>query len=726
MIVTIDFETYSEAGFEWCAASNKYLPPHGASKKGLSIVGAARYSEHHSAEVICLAYDLADGQGIHTWYHGKPNPTDLFHYVEAGVLIEAWNVSFEYYIWQNVCVKKYGWPSLNPNQLRCAMAKSRAFGLPGSLDATAKVLKTAQKNKEGTRLIKKFSIPRDPSKNNLERNYKFDLINCEDSKLFLNYNIQDVKSEIELSHEIPDLNYFELKFWQIDQIINRRGVAIDLKTINNAINIVEDLYKKYTEELRCLTDDEISSPSEVKKIINYLNKNNIAAKSLTEESVNLLLQDETISLDCRRVLEIRQILSSASIKKLYAMKNQVCKDGRLRDLFVYHSARTGRAAGSGPQPQNLPNSGPVIALCESCGTTFTYGDSSCLFCGSLKLLKKEWNYKSAEDTINIINTGAAECLEYIHPDPLYALSGSLRSLFVAAPGKEFICSDYSAIEAVVLAELAKEKWRIDVFKSHGRIYEMSASKITGVPFSEFIEYKNTHKEYHPLRKTVGKVAELASGYGGGLGAWKNFGADKFFNEEQIRNAIKAWRKASPSIVEFWGGQYKFGRQHYYGLEGMAVLALLNPGKHYIHNGITYFFMNNILYCKLLSGRMIVYHSAKLNKNPFRDGFIISYETWNTNPKYGPIGWIRLETYGGKLTENVVQATARDILANAIMNLENAGYPIVLHVHDEIVSEVPINTKSLEAFEAIMGCMPSWAAEWPVKASDGWVGKRYRK
>jgi DNA polymerase len=299
-------------------------------------------------------------------------------------------------------------------------------------------------------------------------------------------------------------------------------------------------------------------------------------------------------------------------------------------------------------------------------------------------------------------------------------------MFIASPGHDLICSDYSAIEAVVLAALSGEQWRLDVFNTHGRIYETSGSKIGGVSFETLIEYKKSTGQHHPLRK-LGKTAELASGYQGWLGAWKAFNADSFMSEDEIEQAILAWRAASPMIVEMWGGQPNWKRDEYYGLEGMAILAVMNPGVTYDFRGISYVVKQNILYCRLLSGRYLVYHKPCLQINHERnDSYQLSFEGYNSNPNNGSIGWIRMPTYGGKLTENVVQATARDILAEAIVKLEKANYPVVLHVHDEIVSEIPENFGSIEEFENIMSQPPMWAYNWPIKASGGWRAKRYGK
>lgn len=730
VLADLDFETYSPAGFIWNETELKYESPQGASKKGLFVVNAAAYTEHPEAEVLSLAYNLKNGKGKRLWYPGLPLPTDLFDYLKSGDLIEAWNVTFEYWVWSNICVKKYGFPPLQADQLRCAAAKARAFALPGSLDAAGIVLNIEnKKDKDGKRLLEKFSIPRNPTKTDPRRRIKPEDDAVDAEKLY-NYNLRDIEAESEISSQVPDLSLSELEFWQCDQRINRRGVQIDYDNIQKAIRIIESAYVKYNYELAAITRGKVNSASEIQRIREWMMGYGIAAPNLNSETVEELLKIPTISPDVRRVLEIRELIGSAAVKKLYSMTHQCTQNRRLHDLFIYHSARTGRAAGSGPQPQNLPNSGPNVALCNNsvCARHYCASSTNCSWCGHKNEGKIiEWGAKAAEDAIKIISTGDLNCLEYYFGDAIDTISGCLRGFFVAAEGHDLICSDYNAIEAVVLAALAGEEWRLEVFRTHGKIYEMSASMITGIPFEEFELYKATSGVHHPMRKKIGKVAELASGYQGWIGAWKAFGADEFFNDDEIKKSILAWRTASPAIVQMWGGQERNWTQEYYGLEGMAVLAVLNPSNKFTYRSISYVVKNDIMYCELPSGRYITYHKPRLEPSDRRPGtYSLSFEGWNTNVKNGAIGWTRMFTYGGKLTENVVQAVARDLLAHAIVNLECCGYPVVLHVHDEIVSEVREGDGSIEEFEKIMSTLPQWAEGWPVSAKGGWRAKRYSK
>lgn len=731
-----DFETYSEAGFIWDRNARKWRELPGASpqKKGLKTVGARVYAEHPSTEILSLKYDLKDLRGARHWKPGDPYPVELFEYIKNNGILEAWNSGFEFVMWNYHAVPRLGWPPLPLTQLRCAMAKARAHALPGKLEETGEVLNlTVKKDKDGDRLIKKFSVPQNPTKKQpLVRIRPED--DPADAENFYRYNEIDIVTEAEASSKTPDLSPDELEFWLCDQAINDRGCAIDLPTVHACIAIINQAYEKYNSELATITNGAVKSAAETAKIQTWLRVFNVVLPSLEEENVTAALKRKDIHPAAYRVLQIRDILGLASVKKVFSMANRASSAGRLHELFVYHSARTGRTAGAGVQPQNLTKKGPRVVQCLGCKKY--YGEhikDICPWCkaNNMTAPAETWSWHAVESAIEIIQYKSLELLEYFFGDALYTISGCLRGLFTAGPGKELICSDYSAIEAVVLAMLANEPWRIEVFRTHGKIYEASASKISGIPFSEFERHKKENGAHHPLRNGLGKFAELASGFGGWIPAWIRFGADEFLNENQIKEAILGWRAASPAVVEFWGGQYRGwprdNNAELYGLEGAAISAIQNPGCAFVCRDIVYQVHENILYCRLPSGRFITYHNPQLSISS-RDGIslAISYEGWNTNPQMGPVGWVTMWTYGGKLCENVVQAVARDILAYAIVNLEKAGYKIVLHVHDEIAVEVLIGEGSIEEVERIMSLMPWWARNWPIKAKGGWRNFRFRK
>lgn len=781
----MDFETYSEAGFRWDETDQKWRGLEGTSgtTKGLGVVGVRPYVEHESFEILSLKYDLKDGAGVHHWLPWMPPPAPLLSYLQNGGLIEAWNVPFERTVWEVHCVRRLGWPAVEPRQWRCAMAKARASGYPGKLSEAGRVMGLRiQKDSEGDRLLKVFSIPRTPTKKDPRRRIRplDDLptfgngsptgeAEHRDTQALYRYNEVDIQAEAEASSRCADLTGEELEFWFVDQAVNFRGVQVDREGVENCIAILQQAHAKYNAELSALTG--IDAASKVQQLLGWLKGQGVFLDSLDEETVESTLKANTLTPIVRRVLEIRAAIGSASVKKVFAMRNRMSRAGRMHDMFQYHATRTGRVTGEGAQPTNMPKAGPDLTLCgrmekgefvagSGCGHHHDFNLPTCPWCGVANpgvADPVEWNPTAAEDALTVIASRSLAAVEYFFGsgNAMHVIAGCLRGLYVAAPGHDLISSDFSSIEAVVLAVLAGEQWRLDVFRTHGKIYETSASTMYDVPFSEFLEYKKRTGQHHPLR-AKGKIGELAFGYQGWIGAAKQFGMPG--TDEEIAEDILRWRKASPNVEWFWGGQTRGKANgpvvndsrpplsvnwrgepdrwdrtpYYFGAEGMAVLAISNPGESYeitrmdgSGSGVSYRVVDDVLYCTLPSGRSIAYHRPRLRESE-RGGCSISFESWNTNPKNGPMGWIRMDTWGGRLVENIVQATARDILRHAMVNLERFGYPIVLHVYDEIVSEVLEGVGTVEQLEAIMASMPVWAAGWPIKAAGGWRAKRYRK
>jgi DNA polymerase len=633
---------------------------------------------------------------------GMPAPHEMFDLIAAGEEVEAHNSLFEYWEWKYVCHERMGWPMIPLGQMRCSMSKSLVSGFPAALGNIGKAIPLPfEKLDSGTRLIKQFSCPPFvPHTDDIEAWQEF----CE-------YNIRDVEVEHFVSNAIPDLSESELEIWKLDQVINDRGLHVDMELVSACLRAVDRKVNAGTTELILVTHGRVGTVRETAKLGEWLvdhgctlPKTATGKFKVTKDSLAALRDREELSPLVERVLDLREELSLSSVDKLFTIANTAGRDNRIRGLLAYYGAKTGRWAGRMAQPQNLAQGGKY------------------------------------EDVRLLIDRIQAD-------DPTITLqdvSMVLRAVFTAAPGHDLICSDYSAIEAVVLAEVAGEAWRQEVFRTHGKIYEMSASKITGVPFGDFEAHKRDTGDHHPLRKSIGKVAELASGYGGWLGAWKAFGADKHFSSDrEIKDAILRWRDESPAIVEFWGGQVRKYPTHFdfyperYGVEAAAVRAIENPDVPQVVNGyITYTFdtKRDALLCRLPSGRDLVYPEPQLKavqhewaKGPLTV-YEISFMRWRSfrGADGSAPGWIREKTYGGRLVENIIQAISRDLLAYALLNLEAAGYPIVLHVHDEIIAEVPEGFGSVEEFERIMSQVPPWAEGWPVRASGGWRGKRYRK
>lgn len=812
-----DFETFSEAGFYWDAAASKWKTLHGVKlpkSKGLGIVGATAYAQHPTTEVLTLSYKLplvwwnprlqtwGTGGLTKRWRPGLPNPQELFDFLAGGGLLEAHNVFFERSIWRYVCERLYGWPSLEPYvyQLRCSMAKARVSSLPGGLADLSLVLELpTPKDARGKALLDKFSGPRNPTANDRRtrvlpryehpgpppappagkptreeakahrdavRAWETAVTDYDDTQALLAYCDTDVDAEQGASERCYPLTEAERFFWWVDQEINWRGVGVDRAGVRDCLAVLAQVFTQYGEEFRQITGG--LEPTQLQAVKGWLAAFGVHMESMDEEAIEEALARKPapgqapMAPHVRRVLEIRQLTGSASVKKLFAMDNQAGVDDRLRNLIVHHGARTGRPTGEGPQPLNLPKAGPDLAWCSSpaCHRPFRQDAKVCPWCftptpepvsdpktGKLKhVWHSEWGERPkplpdhvglpAEYALEVMAHRSLEIVELFFGNALLAISGCVRGLFVAAPGHDLMASDYSAIEAVVLAMLAGEQWRIEAFNNNVPIYLASAAKITGKTVEWYLDYYAGNGAHHPDRQKIGKVAELGLGFGGWVGAWLAFDDSGTFTEAEIKKLILAWRQENPAIVEFWGGQYRGRpwdpdfRAELFGVEGHAIMALQYPGMVFDFRGLKFFMRDGHLIIRLLSGRELTYRDARLTpstRNGAQPGeHAIIYWTWNSNPKYGKPGWVCMNTFGGRLTENIVQAAAHDILRYAILNLRMAGYPTVLHVYDEVVAEVPTGAGSLEDFERIMAIMPAWAADWPIRAAGGWRGRRYRK
>jgi len=751
---TLDLETYSEAGYVWNPAVSKWEAPAGAKRKGLAVVGSAVYAEHPTTDVLTLSYRLPGDPWPSRWRPGEAPPARLLAWIAAGGLVESHNAMFEWLIWTHVLVARYGFPPLPPFQQRCSMATARVNTYPGALGDLSDVLALpVPKDKEGKRLLDKFSVPRNPTKTDSRRrvfpphlrgpappaNPKLHATFAADDADFERlcaYCDTDVVAEDGASERMPPMSDAETLFWLVDQEINRRGMGVDRAAVRDCIAIMDQVLERYGERYRQITG---LNPTQLEASRGWLAARGCHLYSMDQDAVEEALSRPGLDAVAREVLTIRQRTGSASVKKLYALENQTCADDRVRNLIVHHGARTGRPTGEGPQPLNLPKAGPALVSCAACAKPFRPTLEACPWCGgAAKPGKAKWSAAYVDDVLAVLAHRSLDLVEWYFGDAMLCLSGVLRGLFIAAPGHELIASDYTAIEAVVIAMLAGEEWRIDAFRRGLPIYLLSAAKVTGRTLEEYEAYAAANGEHHPDRQNIGKVAELGLGFGGWVNAWRAFDDSGTYSDDEIKRLILAWRDASPAIVEFWGGQHRGRpwdrdrRQEYFGVEGHAILALLCPGQAFVYRGITFQTRtmptgDMALIIRLPSGRELTYHRACLSPSP-RDPseYAITYWTWNSNPKYGSLGWGPMATFGGRLVENIVQATAHDILRHAILQLRMAGYPTILHVYDEIICEIPEGSGSLEHFEQIMSDVPPWAQGWPVTASGGWRGRRYRK
>lgn len=746
---SIDFETYSEAGYALGLDGKiRGIGPQG--KGGLPVVGTAAYAEHPSTEVIVARYDLKDGQGMQYWRPGMGAPSRLVDHIAAGKELAAFNVTFEWYIWNLVCARKYGWPAFPLEQAYCDMAKSRRYALPGALGVAAKVIGGAQKDKKGTNLIQKLSRPHTPTKNRPAPRWTRETA-PDDFTAFDEYCADDVRAEDNVAAHCPDLTPEERELWLVDQRINARGVQVDTDGLADALAVYALVEKRFTSELLEITGGQVSSPTETAKFKDWLYSAGYTIDNMQAETVEAALADDgPLGLEgvARRALEIRALLGSANVKKLRTLKRQLSSDGRLRDGYSYCGApATGRWAAGGVQLQNMTAKGPKLAECESCAKVFgvhsTTPAESCPRCGSFMFhgigpWEGENAQRGTEQALEDFKTRDLNAVMAAWPEPVDALCGCLRGLFIAAEGKELVCVDFTAIEAVVLACLSRCQWRIDTFASGRSIYLESAARITGLTYDFYEQYKREKGHHHPDRGKLGKVFELACGFAGWVGAAKKFGADKHLTDGEIKDGILAWRKASPEIVEFWGGQYRQPNPDVWefvpdmhGIEGCAIQAVLTPGTPYTmpQCDITYVVHDDVLWCVLPSGRRLYYHRPRLTAGVDRRHkgacWTLSVEQYNTNAQKGPVGWHRFELWVGILVENVVQAVARDLQAAAMVRCEKAGYPVVMHTHDELTAEVPQGLGTVAHMAALMVERVPWAEWWPVFAA-GWKGRRFRK
>lgn len=730
-----DFETYSEAGYAYDPMRQKWgsLPGLSDQNRGLKAVGSRNYVRHPSFEVLSLAWDLKDGKGRRWWrphfnagmiippHHMLSDVRELHEYIARGGIIEAFNVGFEYTVWEFYCVPVLGWPPLVIEQLRCCMAKGKVCGYPPALDDVGSVLRLKErKSPEGDRLIRKLCVPKNTTKANQSMRWTPITASEEFEKLYA-YNLQDIRTEAEASSRIPDMSPRELEVWRFDLRCNVRGMHTDRKGVDDCIAIVEQCFARGNAELQRLTNYFVSNTSEVQKILEWMAFRGVRLYDLDEESVEEALKRADYPLDVQRVIRLRQMLAFGSVKKLWAFRSHATGEGRLHDQYQYYGTHTGLWNGRAVQPANLYK-GMFSKPAE------------------------------AERALAIIGSRCLELVEYEYPgiDPLEVVASCLRSLIIAAPGCKLISADFTAIQAVATSCLAREQWRVDVFRTHGKIYEAMASRLTGKPFEFYLDYKKQNGKHHSDRQDWGKLPVLSGDFGAWVSGWKRFGADKILGDDaNIKAAILKTRAAIPNVVELWGGQtrnkfnkapdgsYSPERPELYGLEGAAISAILEPGRAFDYRGCVYQVYEDVLYCRPPSGGFIRYHAPRLQRST-RDyasawELEMSYEGWNSNATKGKQGWERMKLYGGVQTQNNASHMTREIQADALMALDENGFPIVMHTHDEGVAEVPDSPLWTTAryTKIVRDSLPKWAVyddglPWPVSVPEAWEAYRYGK
>lgn len=643
----------------------------------LQKAGAQKYIQSPDFEILLFAYsldgapveiiDLAQGETIPQWLAAAlTDPAYIKH---------AYNASFEI-----GCLSKFMGP-LPLEQWRCTMLHGLYCGYTAGLEATGRALglpDDKQKLSTGKFLIRYFCIPCSPTKTNGGRTRNYPHHDTKRWELFKEYCIGDVITEMEILRRLSNFPVpAEVqKQWQTDLTINNRGVAVDMDMVHGALYIGETTRQQLTEEAVSLS--ELENPNSLKQLAKWLEEElDEELADLRKDTVSRLLGGNLSSDAARRMLEIRQELGKTSTKKYNAIEAAVCTDGRCRGLLQFYGAnRTGRWAGRLVQVQNLPR---------------TYVEPLPLARGLVKrreTAKLRMLYGSVPDT----------------------LSQLIRTSFIAAPGHVLLDADFSSIEARVISWLAGEQWRLEVFKTHGKIYEASASQMFGVPL-ELI--KKGNPEY-ALRQR-GKVAELALGYQGSTGALIKMGAlDMGLTEEELPEIVQRWRDANKRIRDLW-----------YAMESAAVSVIQNGTPTGLHNILLAREVDHsngldFLTIRLPSGRKLYYANPSLSVNQWGNPSIMYKGMDQTTKK-----WKQIETYGGKLVENCVQAIARDCLADAIERLEALGYAVVFHVHDEVVVECTPDRADLDRVAAIMSQPLPWAPDLPLGA-DGWIGDFYKK
>jgi DNA polymerase len=652
-VLSIDVETYCELD--------------------IKNVGAYRYCEHPSFQILLFAYAFDDEPvRIIDFMNNELLPEEVIEALtDPQIIKSAFNANFERNAISN---DMYFGEEMPPKQWQCTMIKALTLGLPSSLDMVGKALhfpEDKQKMKEGKALIQYFCKPCKPTKANGQRVRNLPEHAPDKWETFKLYCKQDVEVERDIRNKLSRYKTIdkEQKLWELDQRINDRGINTDLKLITKSIECDEQYKERLVNEAIELTGlSNPNSPAQLKEWLGQ--KLGYAVGSINKDIMPTLIQDAELKgkSEVKRILELRQLMGKTSTKKYQTMIDMRCDDGRVRGLLQFYGAnRTGRWAGRGVQVQNLPQN----------------------------------HLPDLDDARNYIKNGDFDIVELLYDSVSDTLSQLIRTAFIPREGNRFLVADFSAIEARVIAWLAGEQWRLEVFNNNGDIYCASASKMFKVPVEK-------HGANGHLRQK-GKIAELALGYGGSVGALTSMDKKKDIPEEELPGLVKDWRNANPKITKFW-----------WDVDKAAKKAIHERTTVELHHGIKFIYDPGVLFIQLPSGRRLSYIKPKIEAGPY-DKDIITYEGMEQTSKQ----WTTLETYGPKLVENIVQAVARDCLAEAMFKVTAAGYDIVMHVHDEIIMDVPKDFGSIEEVNSIFGESIEWANGLPLRA-DGYECSYYMK
>lgn len=632
------------------------------SSTNLNQTGVYRYADSNDFELLLFGYatDFGPVKVVDLTQGEKIPPQIVEALDDPNIIKSAFNAQFE-----RVCLSRFVGHRLKSVGWHCSRVWSATLGLPLSLRDVGTVLGLPrQKITAGKELVHYFCTPCKPTKSNQKRTRNFPYHAPDKWQQFKQYNQRDVEVEMEITQKLERFpvpkNEWE-NYW-MDQDINDRGIRIDQQLVSNAIKCQEEFHNQYLKMSQQLTGlDNPNSPLQLK---DWLNQRGVNTDSLSKASVAQLLQTTTDKV--HQVLSLRQLLSKSSVKKYQAMQKSMCQDGRVHGLLQFYGAnRTGRWAGRLVQVQNLPrNSMPDL-----------------------------------EEARELVKQGNTTVLSMLYDSAPDVLSQLIRTAFIPSQGHHFYVADFSAVEARVIAWLSDEQWRQEAFDNNEDIYCASASQMFGVPVVK-------HGVNGGLRQK-GKIAELALGYGGSIGALKAMGATKLgLTEEELLPLVQMWRNASPHIVQFWWDIDRAAKE--------CIKTHLPQATH----GMKFIYRSGCMFLRLRSGRNLCYPQPKIGTNRFGSESI-TFMGINTVKK-----WSRIETYGAKLVENIVQATSRDLLAEAMRRLEVTGNPIVMHIHDEAVIDAPAD-RSLEKIVKIMTEVPAWADGLILNAA-GFVSDFYKK
>ena len=667
------------------------------STVNLKTVGAHIYATHPTTDILCMAYRFNDGE-VFVWKYGEPFPSQLKFEIEKGATIVAHNATFEHLLINYCGAVKYGWPKIPITQFDCTMIRGYAMGLPGSLDQVSKALGLrVQKDMKGHRIMMKLCKPRSVCKETGKVEWWTDPDLYR--QLYL-YCVNDVLTECELDKQVLPLSQTEKELWYLDQKINFRGVHCDIKTAKKAIELVVLEQKRLNIKIKKLTKGAVSTYGASVALAKWITSKGVPCKSVDKSSVLEMMELPQLPIVIKRALLIRQEAAKNSTAKLKRMIEGAGPDNRIRGCFQFNGApSTRRWAGRRVQLHNMVR--PKIKQHEIENVMQLIGSNN-----------------TNETIIKTIN--------FFHGDLIPRISDCLRAMMCAAPGYRLISVDFSQVESRKLAWLAGEEKKLVVFRGHGMLYEYAASDIFHIQMIDVDD----------VQRLVGKVSELSMGFQGGVGAFQSMA--KNYNvkvsDKEAEKIKSAWRIANPNIVKYW-----------HDLQDAAIAAVKNQGQKFTigpeGRKVSYIREGNFLGCYLPSGGVIWYPFPRIEPvlmindketkrfrkfNPTtdsrREAIVLEGITYLSEEK-GKI--IRKAAYGGLLCENITQSTSRDLLAQALPRLEERGYPIVMHIHDEVVLEVKSNSGSLAEVKDLLCTLPVWASGLPL-SSEGWVGQRFRK